>query len=308
MRKVIDLQMKFWEKDIADINFDLQSRDEITKLLIGLQHIYSTREIREKTFSILRRIVPRKNQEAGRPGMDLWKIFVLGSLRVNCNCDFDKLQELANNHRTLRLMLGHAETDIDSLYALQTIRDNVSLLTPEILDEINQVVVPVGQYLAMRKKDEGLKASCDSFVVETDVHYPTDSNLLYDAMRKMITIIAVVCSLVGITKWRQSHHNILKVKRLLRNLQKLRQSTSKDAVKKAQRELIIIKAHENYIQVCEELISRVTETIIILRELGLLSLIQNLKLATVEEYICHAQRQIDQIRQRVVLGEKIPHF
>jgi IS5 family transposase len=307
MRKVIDLQMKFWKKDIADINFDLQSRDEIPKLLIGLQHIYSTREILEKVSSILRRIVPRKNHEAGRPGMDLWRIFVLGSLRVNCNCDFDKLHELANNHRTLRLMLGHAETDTDSRYALQTIRDNVSLLTPELLDEINQVVVPVGQDLAMSKKDEGLKTSCDSFVVETNVHYPTDSNLLYDAVRKMITLIAVVCSAVGITQWRQSHHNIQKVKRLLRNLQKLRRSTSKDAAKKAQRESIIIKAHENYIQVCEGLISRVTETMNILRELGLLSLMQDLRLTNIEDYIRHAQRQIDQIRRRAVLGEKISH-
>jgi len=26
MRKVVDLQMKFWKKDIADIQFDLQNR------------------------------------------------------------------------------------------------------------------------------------------------------------------------------------------------------------------------------------------------------------------------------------------
>jgi len=306
MRKVIDLQLKLWKKDIADITFDLQSRDEIPKLLMGLQHIYCTRKLREKVFSILKRIVPYKDHETGRPGMDLWKILVLGSLRVNCNCDFDKLHELANNHRTLRLMLGHAETDTDSRYALQTIRDNLSLLTPEILDEINQVVVSAGHSFAMRKTDTALKTSCDSFVVETDVHYPTDSNLLYDAMRKMITLIAVVCSAVGITQWRQSHHNIQKVKRLLRNLQKLRRSTSKDAAKKAQREATIIEAHENYLQVCEDLISRVTETIYILRQMGLLSFLQDLKLTAVKEYICHAQRQIDQIRRRVLQGEKIP--
>lgn len=29
MRKVINLQMEFWKKDIANIEFDLQSRDEI---------------------------------------------------------------------------------------------------------------------------------------------------------------------------------------------------------------------------------------------------------------------------------------
>jgi len=36
MRKVINLQMEFWKKDIANIEFDLQSRDEIPKLLMGL--------------------------------------------------------------------------------------------------------------------------------------------------------------------------------------------------------------------------------------------------------------------------------
>ena len=37
MRKVIDLQMKISEIAIKDIEFDLKSRDEITKLLIGIQ-------------------------------------------------------------------------------------------------------------------------------------------------------------------------------------------------------------------------------------------------------------------------------
>ena len=60
MRKVIDLQMEFWKKDIADIEFDLQSRDEIPKLLMGLQYIYSTMPLRKEVFDILRQIVPKK--------------------------------------------------------------------------------------------------------------------------------------------------------------------------------------------------------------------------------------------------------
>ena len=43
MRKVIDLQMEFWKTDIANIEFDLQSRDEIPKLLMGLQYIHAQR-------------------------------------------------------------------------------------------------------------------------------------------------------------------------------------------------------------------------------------------------------------------------
>lgn len=307
MRKVIDLQLEFWKKDIADIQFDLQSRDEIPKLLMGLQHVYCTRKIREAVFKVLKQIVPKKNRESGRPGMDLWKILVLGALRLNCNIDYDKVHELSNNHRTLRLMLGHAETDTDSLYALQTIRDNIVLLTPEILDEINQIVVRFGHDIVMKGKADVLKASCDSFVVKTDVHYPTDTNLLFDAMRKTIHLLAIVCSEIGITEWRQSHHNILKIKRLLRRIQKLKRSNSKDQAKKARRDRFIVGEHQNYIDVCRGFIFRAQETIRILRDLGLVTVAQDFRLSTVEYYIRHAQRQIDQIHRRVVCNEKIPH-
>ena len=53
MRKIINMQMELWKKDIGDIEFDLQSRDEITKLLIGLQHIWQTKTIREEVFEVI---------------------------------------------------------------------------------------------------------------------------------------------------------------------------------------------------------------------------------------------------------------
>jgi len=307
MRKVIDLQMEFWKKDIAGIEFDLKSRDEIPQLLMGLQHIYRTPLIRKKVFGVLKQIVPKQSQETGRPGMDLWKILVLGTLRLNCNWDYDKVHEMANNHLKLRQMLGHSEADSDSSYALQTIRDNIVLLTPPILDEINQIVVNAGHSMTATKKDQKLRGSCDSFVVETDVHYPTDINLLFDALRKMISLIAIICSETGITCWRQSHHNILKVKRLLRGIQALKRSSSKDEVKQQIREQFIAGEHQKYTAECQVFVTKTKETIRILRDLGILTFSQDLRLAAVEEYIAHAQRQIEQIHRRVVLDEKIPH-
>ncbi len=307
MRKVIDLQMEFWKKDIANIEFDLESRDEIPKLLMGLQYIYRTPAIREKVFNVLKQIVPKKSHKAGRPGMDLWKILVLGTLRLNCNWDYDKVHEMANSHHNLRRMLGHSETDFKSNYALQTIKDNIVLLTPPILDEINQIVVKAGHSVVSTNREPELRGSCDSFVVETDVHYPTDTNLLFDAMRKTISLIAIVCSEIGITAWRQSDHNIKKVKRLLRGIQRLNRSTSKDEAKKQKRDQFIVAQHQNYINVCQGFVLKAKETIQILRELGILSLSQDLRLSIVEQYIRHAERQIDQIHRRVVLDEKIPH-
>jgi hypothetical protein len=204
-------------------------------------------------------------------------------------------------------MLGHSKTDFDSKYALQTIRDNIVLLTPSILDKINQVVVKAGHSIISPNKDPQLRGSCDSFVVETDVHYPTDTNLLFDAMRKMINLIAILCSEIGITAWRQSHKNILKVKRLLRDIQRLNRSTSKDEAKIQKRDQLIIAKHQNYIDVCQGFVIRAKETIRILRELGILSMSQELRLISIEEYIRHAERQIDQISRRNVFDEKIPH-
>ena len=40
MRKVKEMQMKLGEVNIADIEFDLRSRDEIPQFLLGLQHIW----------------------------------------------------------------------------------------------------------------------------------------------------------------------------------------------------------------------------------------------------------------------------
>ena len=123
MRKIIDPQLKFGEVNIAEIKFDLKSRDEIPKLLMGLQHIYCNLELRDKVFKILEEIVPKNTDpNNGRPGMLLWKILVLGTLRLNCNWDYDKVKEMADNHLTLRQMLGHGYFETDYKYSLQTIK------------------------------------------------------------------------------------------------------------------------------------------------------------------------------------------
>jgi hypothetical protein len=148
MRKVIAIQMKFGEVDISQIEFDPRSRDEIPKLLMGLQEIYCTRKVRDKVFEVLRELVPKGvNQDTGRKGMDLWKILVLGTLRLCCNWDYDKLKDIVNNHKTIRLMLGHSSVYDEYHYPLQTLKDNLTLFTPEVLDRINRIVVDHGHEL-----------------------------------------------------------------------------------------------------------------------------------------------------------------
>jgi len=306
MRKLMDMQMKFGEIPINKIKFDLKSRDEIPKVLIGLQSIYCNREIREKVFQALMDLIPENvDPNNGRTGMDLWKILVLGVLRLSCNFDYDKLHDITNNHRTLRLMLGHGLLDHEYRYALQTLKDNISLFIPEILDKINQIVVGYGHQLIGKKADEGLRASCDSFVVETNVHYPTDINLLFDALRRMIVLIMTLCGQLGLSEWRQGDHHLKKAKRAFRKAQTLFRSTSKNPRKKAKREKLIIEAHLAYIDLARSLIDRVKETIAFVSPPDFMV---QLKIKEIAKYLVHAERQIDQIRRRVIEGETIPHY
>jgi len=152
VRKIIDDQMKIGEVDISRIEFDLKSRDEIPKLLMGLQAVYCNKEVREKVFNVLEETIPDTiSKSTGRPGMELWKILVLGTLRLNCNWDYDKLKEIADNHATLREMLGHVKWYDTKKYPLQTLKDNISLFTPEILDRINKIVIDYGHCLIKKK-------------------------------------------------------------------------------------------------------------------------------------------------------------
>ena len=153
MRKVFEPQMTFGQTPIDQIKIDMRARDEIPKLLLGLQHIFCDKTLRQKVFDLLETIVPADvDSKNGRPGMDLWKILVMGTIRLSCNWDYDKLQEIVNNHKTIRQMLGHGLMDDDDMYALQTLKDNVQLLTPEILDEINTLVVEEGHKLLVKKR------------------------------------------------------------------------------------------------------------------------------------------------------------
>jgi hypothetical protein len=192
----------------------------------------------------------------------------------------------------------------DYYYPLQTLKDNLSLFTLEVLDRINRIVLQHGHQLIGKKKDEGLKASCDSFVVETDVHYPTDINLLFDAMRKVIVLIMALCDDLGVSGWRKGAHNLKKVKQSFRKAQQIKRSTSKDKTKRAKRDQLIIAAHMAYVELANFFIDRAKETI---SSISSTNFMANLRIIEIEKYIAHAERQMDQIRRRVTEGETIAH-
>jgi len=112
MRVVQNVQMEIGEVDVSKVKFDLKSRDDIPKILRGLQHLYMDLALRTKLFELLEEhVAPKTDKRNGRPGMTLWRIFVCGVVRLDLNIDYDRLHELVNQHNTLREMLGHGAQD-----------------------------------------------------------------------------------------------------------------------------------------------------------------------------------------------------
>ena len=92
MRKIIEPQLEITQVPIHDIKINLQFRDEIPKILIGLQALFCDTDSRSKIFKILEKLIPSKvNHKNGRKGMNLWTILVLRMIRLGCNWNYDKV-------------------------------------------------------------------------------------------------------------------------------------------------------------------------------------------------------------------------
>ncbi len=188
MRRRFRQQTELGVLPIGSVEISKKSRHELPPTLYALQRIFVTPELNEGVFDLLEKRVVGKKKHTGRYGMDLWELLVLGMTRLTLNIDYDHLTDMANNHKTLRGILGVWSTvwnkDKEKEYKLQTIKDNVKLLDEETLLLINDLVVG---YCHEIKKKEGdkdisnLRVKADSFVVESKVHFPTDLNLLKDA-------------------------------------------------------------------------------------------------------------------------------
>ena len=59
-------------------------------------------------------------------------------------------------------------------------------LTPETLQAVNDAVIRAAVDLGL---EDGTKLRVDTTVVETDIHYPTDSTLLWDSVRVLTRLV-----------------------------------------------------------------------------------------------------------------------
>ena len=74
---------------------------------------------------------------------------------------------------------------------------------------INQTIVTYGQELH-GQASQSVRA--DSFVIETNIHHPTESSLIYDGVRKIVPLCVILATELDQPGWRQADHLVKQIK------------------------------------------------------------------------------------------------
>ena len=186
MRVAFAKQQRLDCSGVQDVELNLNCRDEIIPILRALQQIYSRPQLRTDILALIAQDVNQSaRNDLGREGMNYWQILVLAAVRLGCNLDYDKLQDLAEQHRALRHIMGIGDWNEANDFNWRRIRDNVCLLKPETIEKISHAVVAEGHRL---EPDAAKRVRGDSFVVETNVHWPSESSLIRDGIQKIVKL------------------------------------------------------------------------------------------------------------------------
>lgn len=300
MRQRFEQRLSLRTVAIQDAKFPLKSRDELPPVLKALQYIFITPELNKKVFELLEKKICKDKKKTGRKGMDLWHILVLAVVRHALDTNWDRLHYLSNYDELLRSIMGvHATAFIEESkpeFNYQTIIDNVSLIDEELLNEVNQIVVEAG-YALIKKKEEALRLKTDSYALETNVHFPTDLNLLWDSSRKCLDIMKLLNESSKLPGWR-------KIKYIRKTIKSQFRKTSYQ-VFKGRNEEQKQKEVTEYLRQATELSTRCEEIIknppVNILKPKMVALLEEL-----QKYGDFVKKFTDQIERRLLKGEVIP--
>jgi IS5 family transposase len=227
MRLAYQEQLRLDCPAVSAVPLNLNCRDEIIPILRALQHVYEQAQVRDEVLALIGKDVNADSSaDRGREGLSYWTIMVLAAVRLGCNFDYDKLQDLAEQHRSLRLIMGIGDWDDHTDFDWRRIRDNVCLLQPATIEKINHLIVAAGHELKP-KAIESVRG--DTFVVETNIHYPTESTLIADGLGKVMTLAAALAKTHGLSGWRQHEHLLQHVKDIVRQIGRASRAKSQGA-------------------------------------------------------------------------------
>lgn len=279
------------QPSFADLELHLQGIELEPALARIERFVEEHGELVDLVYGDLRRGLKRPGQ--GRSGMTAEQVlrsFILKSVK---DWDLRELRERIADGLTLRRFTAfHAA----SVPRHQAFHSAFARLRPATLRTLNDLVVQAAVELGVEKA-QWLRA--DTTVVETDIHFPTDSSLLWDSVRVLTRLMKSLCgdvpaaAAVFVNRSRRAHRRMQEISRMTPH----------------QRQRQLRRKYRDLLAVTAEVVSRAHRIVKITREhpaaepLGALRV--RFGCQEIGKFAQLAERVIDQAKRRVLRQEVV---
>ena len=229
----------------------------------------------------------KKASRAGARGMTADQVVRAAIVKQMLNFTYKELAFHIVDSNSLRrfMYIGIA----DKGFKKSVLGKNVKALSAQTWEAINSQLV---QYAVEEKIEKGREVRIDCTVVESNIHEPTDSSLLWDSVRVLARLLHRAKEDFGLRVLFQDHS-----KRAKRRLLGIMNSRSKKDRRSKYVDLIkVTNKSIGYAQSAIEAIDKVASI-----SNGLIALRLDLN-----QYSQLAARVVDQTQRRVLLGENVP--
>lgn len=241
----------------------------------------------------------RKNAQTGRPGLTGDQVIRIALARQMNTWTYAELAfHLADSVSYRSFCRVGALSATPSKSALAA---NLRKLRPETLHEINRLIVTSA---AARQIEGGRTVRIDSTVIESWVHAPTDSTLLFDGVRVLLRLLRRAEHLAGFKAY---HRHLKRAKRRLMEIQHASPQATR-VRRKAYRDLITLaEATAGYATCALEELSAHVQARSQARSITPSLVKPLIKLhRQLANYLSLLERVIAQTTRRVLHGEQVP--
>jgi IS5 family transposase len=236
-----------------------------------------------------------KNLKIGRNGITAQQVLrSLVLMRVK-NWDYRELRERIADGYTLRRFTRFYSRAVPKHDAFNRAFNR---LTPATLEAINQNVVKAAVTLGL---EDGRKLRVDTTVVETDIHHPTDSTLLWDSVRVLTRLIGRLHDLLphdvpGFTNRTRSAR---------RRMQEIHRMTPRE------RQHQLVPKYRELISTTGRVVENARAVLKKTQRIRGVDLMTGIAIDALRKQIDHycdlGDRLINQARRRVLTGEQVPN-
>jgi IS5 family transposase len=276
---------------------DLEFLDQGVRLEPMLQAISDFIDQHGHLVDKVRRDLQRglKNPNTGRDGLTAQQVLRSFVLQRVKNWKYRELRERINDGYTLRRFTRFYARAVPKHNAFN---QAFNRLTPETLEVINDLVVKSAVDLGL---ENGKKLRVDTTVVETDIHHPMDSTLLWDAVRVVTRLVGDLDDLLpegvpGFTNRTRSAR---------RRMQEIQRMTPKE------RQNQLVPKYRELIHTTDQVVGNAREVLKKTEAVRSIDLMTDIAIKAVRKQIDHycglGDRVIDQARRRVLNQEQVPN-